>query len=95
MNCILSPEAEQDLDEIFSFIALDSKNRALEYVNNLEKDCLIVGQNPNIGKDYFQLIPGLKFFPTGNYLIFYRVKTERVEISRILHGSREITPKLF
>jgi toxin ParE1/3/4 len=35
------------------------------------------------------LLPGLRFFPVGNYLILYRESTEGVDLIRILHGARD------
>ncbi len=37
----------------------------------------------------------LRALRVGDYLIFYRVSDETVSIIRILHGSRDITAKLF
>ncbi|EKD26855.1 MAG: plasmid stabilization system [uncultured bacterium] len=95
MKVILSPETKLDLDEIFLWVFEDSKQRAIEFIDRLKSDCVLVGQNPNIGKNRDELKNGLKSFPTENYLIFYRVKIECVEIARILHGSRDITSELF
>jgi len=33
--------------------------------------------------------------PHGNYLIFYRVGAEQVEILHVLHGARDYEPILF
>lgn len=41
------------------------------------------------------LHPGLRFLPEGNYLIFYRLREEHLEVVRILHGARDITTELF
>jgi toxin ParE1/3/4 len=42
-----------------------------------------------------ELGSGLRAVPVGNYLIFYRVEAGTVSIVRILHGSRNISEKLF
>ena len=48
-----------------------------------------------MGKAVDSIAPGIRFIPTGNYLIFYRVVTDGVEIARILHGARDIGTEFF
>jgi toxin ParE1/3/4 len=36
------------------------------------------------------LRPGLRTFPVGEYVIFYRIEDEDVVILRVLRGSRNI-----
>ena len=36
------------------------------------------------------LSPGLRSIPHGNYLIFYRLMNNGIEIVRVLHGSRDL-----
>ena len=95
MKIILSPETKQDLDEIFLWISSDSKERAKNFISHLKNDCLILGQNPNIGKNRDDLKSDIKSFPTGNYVIFYEIKKDCVMIVRILHGSRDISSEYF
>jgi toxin ParE1/3/4 len=38
---------------------------------------------------------GLRALHVDGYLLFYRVDEDRVSIVRVLHGSRNITAKLF
>jgi toxin ParE1/3/4 len=37
-----------------------------------------------------ELAPGIRSFPFGPYIIFYRVVTGAIEIVRVLHGARDI-----
>ena len=39
-----------------------------------------------------ELRPGLRSFPHGDYLIFYRPLRDGVSIVRVLHGSRDAQP---
>ena len=48
----------------------------------------------------FPLVPryesvGLRRMAHGNYLIFYRVTEEQVEVVRVLNGARDYEPILF
>lgn len=36
------------------------------------------------------IAPGLRSFPVGKYLIFYRLIDGGLEIVRVLHGARDI-----
>jgi toxin ParE1/3/4 len=36
------------------------------------------------------LSEGLRSFPVGDYLVFYREADQGIEIVRVLHGSRDI-----
>jgi toxin ParE1/3/4 len=37
-----------------------------------------------------ELLPGLRSFPVGRYLIFHRVDEDRVEIVRVLSAYRDL-----
>lgn len=68
---------------------------AMEFIDELEASLEKVSIEPTIGSlRYAQLLnlPGLRFwqlirFP---YLIFYRERERRIELERVLHGSRDI-----
>ena len=36
------------------------------------------------------IVPGVRSFPVGNYLIFYRETGQGIEIIRVLHGARNL-----
>jgi toxin ParE1/3/4 len=39
-----------------------------------------------------ELIPNLRSFPVGNYLIFYKPLPDGIEVLRVLHGARDLPP---
>jgi toxin ParE1/3/4 len=43
-----------------------------------------------MGRRREELLPGLRSFPIGNYVVFYREIKDGVDIIRILRGSRDI-----
>ncbi len=43
-----------------------------------------------MGRSRDELAAGIRSFPTGNYIVLYRVVGENVEIVRVLHGRRDI-----
>ena len=91
---ILKPAALEDLDEIWLFIASSNLVAADGLIDTLTEKFDMLAANANIGQSCQELAPGLRRFPVGNYLIFYRVIDNGIEIVRILHGMRDI-PTLF
>ncbi len=92
-------EAEDDFQDIFDYIALDSVQNAVKYLSKMEKEILKLEKMPDIGvrPRYEELVSlGLKVLIFEKYLIFYRVReTEKeVEIVRILNSQRNYV-KLF
>jgi toxin ParE1/3/4 len=41
------------------------------------------------------IAPGVRLFPLGSYLIFYRPLNDGIEVARLLHGARHITAEFF
>jgi len=87
---IRSPQAEEDLAEIWIFVAennLEAADRLLDRINEKARSLL---QFPEMGRDRSDLAPSLRSIPEGNYMIFYRIAGDDIEIVRVLHGARDI-----
>jgi toxin ParE1/3/4 len=84
------PESEADLDGIWSYIAQDSPNSADRFIDLIEARCRLLAENPMMGRSRSELVPGLRSFPVGNYIIFYIPIEEGIEIVRIVSGNRDI-----
>jgi len=76
--------------EIALYIAQDSPDRALSFVDELEGRCAALGKAPGIGTARPELGDGIRMLPHGRYLIFYRQTQRTVRIERIVHGARDI-----
>lgn len=92
----VADEAERDLEAIGDHIALDNPARAASFVAELRGKCLGLADFP----ERFPLVPryerqGVRHRAHGNYLIFYRVASERVDIVHILHGAMDHAAILF
>jgi toxin ParE1/3/4 len=85
-----SPEAIADLQRIQELIAQGDLRQALLFVRALRDTCHRIAATPYMGRARSDLRPGLRSSPHGAYLILYRVAIPRVEIVRILHGSRDL-----
>lgn len=89
-NYSLSVAARQDIDEILIFIAADNLDAAISFNDRLEDLLLMLGENPKAGRKRSELNDGMRSFPFGNYLVFYRIWAGKVTITRFLHGARDL-----
>ncbi len=88
----LLPIAEDDLDEIIAYIALDSLTAALKLADRIESDLASLASFPELGRiprDPDVREAGYRYLIVGNYLIFYTVEKRTVLVHRILHGARD------
>jgi toxin ParE1/3/4 len=85
-----SPRASSDLIEIRNYIADDSVASADASVDQLYKTIQVLANQSLSGRRREELAPGIRSFPFGRYMIFYRARRNRTEIIRVLHGSRNI-----
>lgn len=90
----LTRKARRDLYDIWLYIAADSERQADRFIDRLTENFGLLGRNPLIGRERQDLRSGYRSFPVGSYLIFYRVRNPGVEISRVLHGGRDLPPLL-
>lgn len=96
MSVRFTVEAEDDLEHIADWIAHDDPQRALTFVQELRSKCDAIASTPRLYpfvERYERLGVGRRLH--GNYLIFYRIEDEVVEIIHILHGARDFASILF
>ena len=86
----LSPLARSDLDRIWEYIARDNPSAARAMITRIISAMENLVQFPGMGPVREDLAPGLRSFPVKPYLILYRPRGGAVEISRIVHGSRDL-----
>ncbi|OIP92169.1 MAG: type II toxin-antitoxin system RelE/ParE family toxin [Syntrophobacterales bacterium CG03_land_8_20_14_0_80_58_14] len=85
-----SPVAENDLDEIWWYIAQDNPGNADKFIDEIEATCRKLARFKSMGRNRDELHPGLQSFPVGKYLIFYMPIHGGIEIVRVLHGMMDI-----
>lgn len=88
---VLSPEALQDLQDTWDFVAFDNVNAADklldEFFNAFEK----LARQPSMGHTRPDLTGrDVRFWPTGSYLIVYRQLPTKLQVVAILHGARDV-----
>lgn len=89
---VVSPEAAQDLDDIWIYIAADNLDAADRFLEKLYDQMIALNETQGMGhrrEDLAEHRP-LLFWPVGNYLILYRISQDRVEVVAVAHGKRDI-----
>jgi plasmid stabilization system protein ParE len=87
---IFSPEARQDIFEIWEFIAEDNIDAADQMVGRIEEACRRLAAMPGMGHERSDITDQpVRFWPVKSYLVIYR-GSGPVEIVRILSGYRDI-----
>ena len=86
--------AEEDLIEIWTYIARDNLAAADRVLDKIDEVCGLAAEHPALGPARPDLAEGLRYFVTGGYLVIYRKAPGGVEIVRVVHGARHL-PSLF
>jgi len=88
---LLARHAENDLAEIYDYIAADSPANAAAFVRALEEKVLSLAVMP----ERASLIPENNLLGTGyrhlihaNYRVVFRIQGDSVLVLRIIHGAR-------
>lgn len=88
--------AEQDLAEIHLHIGRDSPASAERFLDAVEHAIAVLLEKPRVGRSREFCSPraqGMRSWVVSgfeNYLIFYRARTEGIEVVRLVHGARDI-----
>ncbi|MBN9524764.1 MAG: type II toxin-antitoxin system RelE/ParE family toxin [Alphaproteobacteria bacterium] len=88
---LFHPDARGDFDDIADYIARHDENRAIAFVLELQVACRRYADFPRSGRDCGHIFPGLRRFPHGNYVIYYRtMPADRgIEVLHIIHAARD------
>ena len=86
--------AEADLLEIWSYLFVDNEEAADRIIDEITEKYDLLREFPYTGRRRTELGVGYRSLVVGNYVIFYRVSDTTLEISRVLHGARDMV-RLF
>ena len=90
MEIRFRPTAIDDLDTILVYIARENKQAAFKVVDAIETFCFkTLSDNPQIGSSRDELMKGLRLFPVYGYLVCYFVRTDHIDVVRIVHGAQD------
>ena len=83
--------AEEDFNEIISFIAADDPNAAEKIALKIERNLEFLSENLLLGRiprDEDIKKMGYRFLVVQNYIIFYTIEAKIIFVHRIIHGAR-------
>lgn len=86
----LSPLAEADLDDIWTYTAAQwGEDQAEAYLRSIQSTIETIADHPQRGAPCDHIRAGYRKFPAAAHVIFYRATAARIEIIRILHKRME------
>ena len=92
MRYVLSPQADTDLASIYEYtITTWGVDQFHAYRQQIEAAIQAIVANPSLprSKERNDLLNGVRFFRVEHHYIAYRIRTDVVEIGRILHESMD------
>ncbi len=90
MKVFITPAAQSDIAQIGSWIAGDNPKRAISFMIELKNACEKIGDSPKgsvVVQRYVHFEIRRKTY--HDYLIFYRIKNNSVEVLHVIHGARD------
>lgn len=88
---VLSELAEGDLAEIWLAIAQDQPINADRFIDELRQQLQKLAEQPLMGRARPELGREVRSFPHAAYVVIYRPNADGVAISRLVHGSRDLS----
>jgi len=95
-NVVLRQEAIDDLNDIWDYTFEKwSEKQADKYYATIKLACNGIGENPNVGKEYYGVRKNLLGLKSGKHIIFYQSLSEnKIEVIRILHERMDLKNRL-
>jgi len=84
--------AETDLLDIFKYIQKDNPSATVKQLERFDKSISQLSKNPYLGvmpKDDRLKRLGYRILIIDKYLVFYVVKTNTIQIRRVIHGAQQ------
>jgi toxin ParE1/3/4 len=86
----LTSPARDDLQAIWSHIAIDKLSAADRLIDQIYERCAIYATQPNAATPADRFQPGLRFFAVASYVVFYRPEKDGILVIRVLHRARNL-----
>lgn len=90
MKFILAPSAIADLEKISDYFLEKNVEAGELLFHKFNKKFQSLTRFPKLGKSYPNLHPDIRGLLEQNYIIFYRVSPESIEIVRIVDARRNL-----
>ncbi|MCM2476251.1 type II toxin-antitoxin system RelE/ParE family toxin [Rhizobium sp. CG5] len=95
LSIIRTDRADEDLIEIWSYIAVENMSAADRVLDAIEARWDNLARHPYSGVARDDIAPGIRHLVSGEYLTLYRLSDSAIEIVRVLHGRRKISSKII
>jgi len=87
---IIAPAAQQDLSDIYDYIARDKPLAAANWVEKIEEKCKLIAETPKFGERRPEYGAEIRSSVVGRYVIFFRPIENGIEVARVIAGGRDI-----
>ena len=88
---VWSPEADQDLIEIWSYLSAEASAQVADkQLRRIDAVAQTLPRHPFRGRPRTEIAAGIRSVIAQPYIIFYRPTNTAVEVVRVLHGRRDI-----
>lgn len=88
----ISPAARHDLADIWEYISRDNEDAATSLLQSIYRQCVALAAMPGLGKALnADLGEGLRSYPVGRYVIYFRMCKSKLELVRVIHSARDLT----
>ncbi|HEY7032074.1 MAG TPA: type II toxin-antitoxin system RelE/ParE family toxin [Thermomicrobiales bacterium] len=89
---VLAPDARRDLSEILVYTEQQwGKQQRIKCQAMIDQALRHLAMYPNLGRGRDEISPGLRSYPVGSHVVYYRVSEHELIVNRIVHGRRDIT----
>ena len=91
MQVVFSQAAKQDLLDIWVYIASQSSQTIADRIyDHISQTCSLLSEYPELGRERPEIADLARSIVVERWLILYQLSDNRVQIVRILDGSRDI-----
>jgi toxin ParE1/3/4 len=95
LSIIRTDRADEDLIEIWSYIAVENISAADRVLDAIEARWDNLARHPYSGVARDDIAPGIRHLVSGEYLTLYRLSSGAIEIVRVLHGRRKVSSNVI
>jgi len=82
--------AELDLLDIMDYLARRSRRALNRFAAELDRAAKQHARFPLMGRSVEHLLPGMRRFLVGDYIVFYQPSSVGILILRVLHHARDL-----
>lgn len=90
LRIVFTPTARRDLSDIGAYIAVDHPINAERVLRGIRRHVQALAANPAMGRSRPEVGEEVRSFPSGTYMIFYRLRRDMLEVLAVVHGARDI-----